>query len=102
MPLLLVDLGREIVKDAIHGPGEDWIAGFAKTKGVAPVLQVEVRALYEWLTLAWDKGFPQVEAESDNALLIESIRNGCAADNNFVKLRLIHQLSSMRLRHVRR
>lgn len=83
MPLLSVDIGGEIVRDVVHVPGEEWIAGFAKTVGVASVLQVEVSAVYEWLTLAWDKGFRQVEAESDTALLIESIRNGCAADNKF-------------------
>ncbi|KAH1108523.1 hypothetical protein J1N35_012291 [Gossypium stocksii] len=48
--------------------------------GMAHVLEIEARAILEGLKLAWMRGFRQVEVESDNALLIDSIRNGFVAN----------------------
>ncbi|MFQ6639188.1 hypothetical protein Gotur_015558 [Gossypium turneri] len=36
------------------------------------------------------RGFGQVEVESDNAVLIDTIINGFAANSNTVEVRLIH------------
>ncbi|KAG8485215.1 hypothetical protein CXB51_021800 [Gossypium anomalum] len=52
------------------------------------------------------RGSRQVEVESDNALLINSIRNGFAANSNTVEVQLIHELCNrdcqVKLRHVLR
>ncbi|MBA0551353.1 hypothetical protein Golob_022241 [Gossypium lobatum] len=42
---------------------------------------VEAKAMLEGLKLAWERGFRQVEVETDNALLLEIL--------HFVKLRLL-------------
>ncbi|MFQ6634739.1 hypothetical protein Gotur_011940, partial [Gossypium turneri] len=34
------------------------------------IFQIEAKVVFEGLRLAWNKGFRQVELESDNALLI--------------------------------
>ncbi|MBA0701147.1 hypothetical protein Goari_027443 [Gossypium aridum] len=74
--------------------------------GMADIFQIEVRAILEGLKLAWMRGFRQVEVESDNALLIDSIRNGFAANSNTVEVQLIHEWCNrdwqVKLRHVLR
>lgn len=42
--------------------------------------------------LAWDKGFQKLDLECDNALLIEIILVGGAADSRQIELRLIHNM----------
>ncbi|MBA0702253.1 hypothetical protein Goari_020334 [Gossypium aridum] len=41
---------------------------------------------------AWEKGIRQLEVESDNALLIETIVEGGVADSQIMELRGIHQV----------
>ncbi|KAH1040303.1 hypothetical protein J1N35_042046 [Gossypium stocksii] len=41
------------------------------------------------------RGFRLVEIESDNALLIEVVRNGCASNNDSSEVLQIHQLCRM-------
>lgn len=60
--------------------------------GIASAFQTKAKALYEGLHVAWQKGFRQVEIESDNALLIKVTNNGNAVDNNLSKIRLIHSM----------
>ncbi|MBA0645232.1 hypothetical protein Goklo_013354, partial [Gossypium klotzschianum] len=73
---------------------------------MADIFQIEARAILEGLKLAWMRGFRQVEVESDNALLIDSIRNGFAANSNTVEVQLIHEWCNrdwqVKLRHVLR
>ncbi|MBA0867976.1 hypothetical protein Goshw_006799, partial [Gossypium schwendimanii] len=49
-----------------------------------PIFQVEAKALYEGMRIAWDKGF---ELESDNGLIVELIRKlirNCYGERNDV------------------
>ncbi|MBA0842316.1 hypothetical protein Goarm_002147, partial [Gossypium armourianum] len=50
--------------------------------GMANIFQIEARGILEGLKLAWMRGFRQVEVESDNALLIDTIRNDFAKNSN--------------------
>ncbi|KAH1121447.1 hypothetical protein J1N35_004607, partial [Gossypium stocksii] len=69
-----------------------WLIGFAMKVGISNIFQIEARAIYEGLTLAWKKGFCKVVTESDNALLIDIIGSNYAVDNNLSELRLIYDL----------
>ncbi|MBA0852724.1 hypothetical protein Goshw_009019, partial [Gossypium schwendimanii] len=56
---------------AIREPNGGWLVGFGMVTGLTDIFQVEVRAMLEGLKIAWAYGFHQVEAESDNALLVD-------------------------------
>ncbi|MBA0871973.1 hypothetical protein Goshw_003720, partial [Gossypium schwendimanii] len=58
---------------------------------MADIFQIEARGILEGLKLAWMRGFRQVEVESDNALLIDTIRNDFVENSNIVEVRLIHE-----------
>ncbi|MBA0739072.1 hypothetical protein Gogos_012370 [Gossypium gossypioides] len=47
--------------------------------------------MLEGLKLAWSWSFQKVEIKSDNALLIDTLRNGLVAVNNIVEVRTIHE-----------
>ncbi|MBA0686389.1 hypothetical protein Goari_013995, partial [Gossypium aridum] len=51
---------------------------------------IEARAILEGLKLAWNRGFKQVELESDNAMLIETIWNGLTPVSSVDEIRKIH------------
>ncbi|MBA0687275.1 hypothetical protein Goari_014824, partial [Gossypium aridum] len=61
------------------------------------VSTVEARAMLEGLKIAWVCVFRQVEVESDNALLVDILRNGLAGTNSVVKVRMIHTWVSKNL-----
>ncbi|MBA0770754.1 hypothetical protein Gotri_019352 [Gossypium trilobum] len=61
------------------------------------VSTVEARAMLEGLKIAWVRGFRQVEVESDNALLVDILRNGLAGTNSVVEVRMIHTWVSKNL-----
>ncbi|MBA0572159.1 hypothetical protein Golob_002518 [Gossypium lobatum] len=73
---------------------------------MADIFQIEAQGILEGLKLAWMRGFRQVEMESDNALLIDTIRNDFVENSNIVEVRLIHEWCNrdwqVKLRHVRR
>ncbi|MBA0572160.1 hypothetical protein Golob_002518, partial [Gossypium lobatum] len=58
---------------------------------MADIFQIEAQGILEGLKLAWMRGFRQVEMESDNALLIDTIRNDFVENSNIVEVRLIHE-----------
>lgn len=66
-----------------------WACGFFMVISKALIFQIEARAIYEGLNIAWDKGFRQVELECDNAFLVETLVAGEAESNKLVQLRLI-------------
>lgn len=43
------------------------------------------------MKIAWDRGFRQVEAECDSAILIDGVHNGLAAISNIDEIRIIHE-----------
>ncbi|MBA0613425.1 hypothetical protein Godav_013864 [Gossypium davidsonii] len=69
-----------------------WLCGFLMRLGGDIIFKVEARAIFKGLILARDKGFRQLELECDNALLVETILVGGAADSNLIELRLIYRL----------
>ncbi|MBA0756734.1 hypothetical protein Gogos_021802, partial [Gossypium gossypioides] len=46
---------------------------FSRLLGKEAIFKIETRAILEGLCLAWKKGIHQLEVESDNVLLIETI-----------------------------
>ncbi|MBA0654229.1 hypothetical protein Goklo_021286, partial [Gossypium klotzschianum] len=58
--------------------------------GLIDIFQVEARAMLEGLKIAWVRSFRQVEVESDNALLVDILRNGLTGTNSVVEVRMIH------------
>ncbi|MBA0742223.1 hypothetical protein Gogos_015302, partial [Gossypium gossypioides] len=84
-------LQRAAVGGALRGPSERWLVGFEMVISMTNIFQIEARAILEGLKLSWKRGFRQVEVESDNALLIDTIRNDFAENNNTVEIRLIHE-----------
>lgn len=66
--------------------------GFVTRVNVSDIFQIEARAIYERFFLAWQKSFCKVVIESDNALLVNLIRNGYANDSNISEVQLIYDL----------
>ncbi|MBA0680465.1 hypothetical protein Goari_012159, partial [Gossypium aridum] len=53
-------------------------------------INVEAKAMLEGLKLACERGFRQVEVETDNALLLEILHFGFSCVNNIAEVRLLH------------
>ncbi|MBA0671947.1 hypothetical protein Goklo_024974 [Gossypium klotzschianum] len=70
----------------------NWLWGFSMLLGKDTIFKIEARTILESFHLAWQKGIRQLEIESDNALLIETIVEGGAADSQMMELRGIHQM----------
>ncbi|KAK5774435.1 hypothetical protein PVK06_042290 [Gossypium arboreum] len=67
---------KAFVGGIVRGPNGGWL--------------IEAKAILEGLKLAWAKEFKCVEMESDNAMLIEIIRNGLATVSSVAEVRQIH------------
>ncbi|MBA0691236.1 hypothetical protein Goari_008875, partial [Gossypium aridum] len=97
---------REIVGRAFRGPSGEWLVGFEMVTCMVDIFQIEARVILKGLKLGWIKGFVQVEVESDNAVLIDTIISGFAANSNTIEVRLIHEWCNrnwqVKLRHVLR
>ncbi|MFQ6660555.1 hypothetical protein Gotur_029032 [Gossypium turneri] len=61
-------------------------------RGKDTIFRTIARAILEALIIAWENGFRQLDLECDNALLVETLLAGGAANSRMVELRLIHQL----------
>ncbi|MBA0728966.1 hypothetical protein Golax_020520, partial [Gossypium laxum] len=61
---------RAAIGGVARGPSSDWLFGFKVSVSFIDIFQIEAKVVFEGLRLAWNKGFRQVELESDNALLI--------------------------------
>ncbi|MBA0823155.1 hypothetical protein Goarm_019905, partial [Gossypium armourianum] len=70
----------------------NWLWGFSMLLGKDTIFKIEVRAILESFCLAWEKGILQLEIESDNALLIETIVEGGAVDSQMMELQGIHHV----------
>ncbi|KAK5836939.1 hypothetical protein PVK06_012745 [Gossypium arboreum] len=70
------------------------------------IFQIETRALYEGLVVAWQEGLQQIKVESTKAILIDVVSNKYAVDNNLSKVRLTHIMLTkswqVRFQHVPR
>ncbi|MBA0796054.1 hypothetical protein Gohar_006854 [Gossypium harknessii] len=51
----------------------NWLCGYSMILGRDEVFRIEARSMLKGLCLTWEKGYRQVELESDNALLVELI-----------------------------
>ncbi|MBA0814919.1 hypothetical protein Gohar_020715 [Gossypium harknessii] len=69
-----------------------WLIGFGMIISRSEIFQMEIRALYDGLIVAWQEGFVQIKVESDNIILIDVVSNEYAVDNNLSKVRLIHTM----------
>nr|KJB13439.1 hypothetical protein B456_002G074600 [Gossypium raimondii] len=73
----------------MRGPSRGWLVGFRMITSMSDIFNIEVKAILEGLKLAWDRGFRQVEVESDNSFLINVLRNDLAAVSSIDEIRLI-------------
>ncbi|KAH1083036.1 hypothetical protein J1N35_022797 [Gossypium stocksii] len=62
---------RVAIGEVAQGPSSDWLFGFKVSVSFKDIFQIEAKAVFEGLRLAWNKGFRQMELESDNVLLID-------------------------------
>lgn len=94
-------VGR-VVRDA----NGKWLTGLTMAMGMVEVFLVEARGVLEGMKLLWQKGYRQIEVNCDNALLIDTIRNGFAPVSNIREVRLIHEWCKkdwkVKFRHVLR
>ncbi|MBA0634562.1 hypothetical protein Godav_028878, partial [Gossypium davidsonii] len=90
----------------IHDDGGSWVCGYSMTLGKDEVFRIEARSMLEGLRLAWDKGYRQVELESDNALLVELVLAGNSTASHIVELHAIHKILhrnwKVQIRHIPR
>ncbi|MBA0795556.1 hypothetical protein Gohar_006410 [Gossypium harknessii] len=73
---------RAAIGGALKGPIGGWLVGFEMVTSMASIFQIEAQPILKGLKLAWMRGFIQVEVESNNALLIDTIRNNFAANKS--------------------
>ncbi|MBA0816957.1 hypothetical protein Gohar_001563, partial [Gossypium harknessii] len=81
---------RAALGGAIRGPIGGWLVRFGMVRRLTNIFHVEARTMLEGLKIAWARDFHQVEVESDNALLVDILRNGLAGTNNVAEVRMIH------------
>ncbi|XP_052477142.1 uncharacterized protein LOC105797561 [Gossypium raimondii] len=72
--------------------GSSWVCGYSMTLGKDKVFRIEARSMLEVFQLAWDKGYQQVELESDNALLVELMLAGNSTASHIAELRAFHKI----------
>ncbi|MFQ6658604.1 hypothetical protein Gotur_027796, partial [Gossypium turneri] len=77
------------IKVEIEGAVKDlsgvWLVGFKMVTRVSDAFQIEARAIIKGLKLVWPKGFKQAKVYCDNAMLIDTIRNGFASISNIAE-----------------
>ncbi|MBA0799343.1 hypothetical protein Gohar_009864 [Gossypium harknessii] len=83
-------ISKVAIGEAMRGSSGGCLVGLKMTVGLLGILQVEVKAILEGIELAWNRGFREVELESDNTMLIEFIRNGWASMSNVDEIKCIH------------
>ncbi|XVF33779.1 hypothetical protein REPUB_Repub18cG0000300 [Reevesia pubescens] len=67
-----------------------WSLGFTNRLGIANILTAELWAIYQGLSLSWDKGYRKVELETDSMVAVQKIKaNGNNGDPN---VNLIHSI----------
>ncbi|KAK5786226.1 hypothetical protein PVK06_040858 [Gossypium arboreum] len=83
-----------------------WLSRYSLKVSNEMIFGIEARAILEGLHIAWEKGYRQLEIKCDNALLVESVLTGSAANCNLVELRLINVYLKRnwktRIHHIRR
>ncbi|MBA0652546.1 hypothetical protein Goklo_019801, partial [Gossypium klotzschianum] len=60
-------LSQASIGGVIRDSTGEWLLGFSMKVAGSDVFQVEARAIYEGIKLAWNRGFRCVEVNSDNA-----------------------------------
>lgn len=97
---------RVSIGTVARGPSRGWLVCFKMILGMNDIFQIEARAILERLQLDWARGFQNIEFESDNALLIKTIRNGLATISSILEVRQINVWCSkpwdVKFRHIQR
>ncbi|KAK5772432.1 hypothetical protein PVK06_048721 [Gossypium arboreum] len=82
---------RATVGGTLREPSKGWLVGFEMVPSMADIFPIEARGILEDLKLAWMRGFRQVEVESNNTMLIDTIRNDFATNGNTIEVQLIRE-----------
>ncbi|KAK2661731.1 hypothetical protein Ddye_000305 [Dipteronia dyeriana] len=72
---LTKDVGYISARGIIRDDKKKWLIGFALNKGSCSVLEVELWAILEGLTLAWRVGYIKVMVESDSQVAVLFMSN---------------------------
>ncbi|KAL4363202.1 hypothetical protein GQ457_04G035220 [Hibiscus cannabinus] len=64
------------------GSTGDWLCGYCKSVGVVSPLNAELWSILEGLNLAWTRGFPRVQVQSDCSAAIRLILDPTAASSS--------------------
>ncbi|KAK5813023.1 hypothetical protein PVK06_028469 [Gossypium arboreum] len=88
--LMSMSQSRVAIGGVIRGPQRGWLVGFGMVTGLVDIFQVEAKVMLEGLKLAYERGFRQVEVETDNALLLEILHFGFSCVNNIAEVRLLY------------
>ncbi|KAK5826000.1 hypothetical protein PVK06_020901 [Gossypium arboreum] len=78
---VLMNKLKAAIGGVIRGPIGGWMVGFEMVTCMLDTFQIEAQTMMEGLKLAWSRGFRNVEIESVNALLIDTLCNELAAVN---------------------
>ncbi|KAK8601216.1 hypothetical protein V6N12_051057 [Hibiscus sabdariffa] len=70
----------------------DWIVGFVKVIGRSDVLQAELWALFEGMSLAWEYGFHRLLVRSDSKQAMELVNSPLSGSSVLSLVRAIHRL----------
>ncbi|KAK8684162.1 hypothetical protein V6N13_040193 [Hibiscus sabdariffa] len=69
-----------------------WIRGYGRSIGIADTLTVELCAIHDGLTMAWELGFEFVQVQSDCAKAISALSTNNASRDSCALIRSIHSL----------
>ncbi|KAK8520058.1 hypothetical protein V6N12_004021 [Hibiscus sabdariffa] len=79
----------------IRSSAGDWIVGFAKAIGRSDVLQAELWAIFEGISLAWEYGFDRLLIHSDSKQAVELVNSTTAVSSGLSLVRAIYRLRQL-------
>ncbi|MBA0703993.1 hypothetical protein Golax_016283 [Gossypium laxum] len=77
---------KAAIGGAVQNSNGEWLMGFNMVTEMDEIFKIEAQTIVEGMKLAWLKGYKQVEINCDNAMLIDTIRNGFASISNIVEV----------------
>ncbi|XVF35312.1 hypothetical protein REPUB_Repub18cG0134800 [Reevesia pubescens] len=101
------DNGMAFAGGVIRDNNGEWITGFKYRVGICDITTAELWGIYQGINLCWNKGYREVELESDSTLAIKKINtvhNRFDTDGNLVGAiqRFLQRNWSCKIRHIYR
>ncbi|KAK5774997.1 hypothetical protein PVK06_042863 [Gossypium arboreum] len=77
---------KAVIGETMQNSDGEWLTRFNMVTDIDEIFRIELRAIVEWMKLAWLEGYKQVEINCDNVMLIDTICNGFASISNITKV----------------